>query len=217
MRKRLILFSILAILVNSCFLFRPSAKKQFRSTTKSIPYDAIIVPGVPFDGKEWSMVMRGRVIWASYLYKKGITKNIIFSGGAVYTPYIEAKIMALYANALGVPKENIFTEEKAEHSTENIYYSYWIAKSKGFTKIAVATDPFQSNMLVRFSKKRFKLPIKHIPFLTDTLKTIHDISTPKINTSLALKENFVSIVEAQSKWKRFKGTSGRNIVYLKEE
>ena len=211
-----ILLVYLSLILNSCFLFKPSPKKLFKQAINSSTYDVVIVPGVPFDGKEWSMVMRGRVLWATYLYKKGITKNIIFSGAAVYTPYIEAKIMALYAQKLGVPENKIFIEDKAEHSTENIYYSYFLAKSKGFNKIAFATDPFQSRMLMRFSKKRFKTPIQHIPFITDTLKTIHDILTPTIDVNLAFKDNFKSIVETQSKWKRFKGTSGRNIEYIKE-
>ena len=34
---------------------------------------------------------------AYYLYKNGYTKNIIFSGSAVHTPYVEAKVMRLLA------------------------------------------------------------------------------------------------------------------------
>jgi len=50
------------------------------------------------------------VLWASFLYKQGVIRNIIFSGGAVYTPYYEAKVMGLYAQRLGIPKEHIFYE-----------------------------------------------------------------------------------------------------------
>jgi uncharacterized SAM-binding protein YcdF (DUF218 family) len=32
--------------------------------------------------------------------------------------------------SIGIPRENIFTETKAEHSTENIYYSYKKAQTK---------------------------------------------------------------------------------------
>ncbi|MBK7182277.1 MAG: YdcF family protein [Bacteroidetes bacterium] len=212
--KILISFSLIIIL-SGCSLFRPSPNKLFKRAVKNQPYDVIIVPGVPFEGTEWTMAMRGRVIWASYLIKKGIAKNVIFSGGAVYTPYVEARIMALYAEQLGVPKEKIILEEKAEHSTENIYNSYWLAKEMGFTKIAVATDMFQSKLLMGFTNRRFKLPIAHIPFVVDTLKTIHDVN-PVIDPSSAKVDNFKSIVETQTKRYRWRGTRGKNIKFRKE-
>ena len=213
--KSKLLLPLLLVVLSSCAFFRPAPNKLFKRALKNQPYDVIIVPGVPFDGKEWTMAMRGRVIWASYLIKKGIAKNVIFSGGAVYTPYVEARIMALYAEQLGVPKEKIILEEKAEHSTENIYNSYWLAKEMGFTKIAVATDRFQSNLLTGFTKRRFKMPIAHIPFIVDTLKTIHNVH-PLIDPSSAKVENFKSIVETQSKHYRRRGTRGKNIVFKKE-
>ena len=70
-----------------------------------------------------------------------MTKNIIFSGGAVYTKYTESAIMKLFAIEMGIPEENIFIEERAEHSTENVFYSYYIAKDLNFKKLAVASDP----------------------------------------------------------------------------
>lgn len=159
--------------------------------------------------------MKARVIWSSYLMKEGIAKNVIYSGSAVYTPYVEAKIMALYGEALGIPRENIFTETKAQHSTENIYYSYHLAKKLGFTKIAVATDPGQSAMLMTFTKRRFKLPIAHIPFVVDTLSLIDKVD-PVIIPDSAYVSDFKSIVETQSKWQRLKGTLGKNIAFKPE-
>ncbi len=123
--------------------------------------------------------------------------------------------MGLYAEQLGVPKEKIFYEEKAEHSTENIYNSYHMAKKMGFTKIAVASDMFQSKLLMGFTNRRFKLPIAHIPFVVDTLKTIHNVD-PKIDPTSAKVENFKSIVETQTKRYRWRGTRGKNIKFEKE-
>ncbi len=94
-----ITFLILSTLLSGCFLFSPSAEKTNHKYLSNAPYDAIIVPGVPYDGKHWSETMRNRVQWSIYLYKKGIAKNIIYSGSAVYTEYEEAKIMALYGEA----------------------------------------------------------------------------------------------------------------------
>lgn len=213
--KKVLFILFISLLFEGCTFFRPGPSKLYRRAVNNCPYDVIIVPGVPFDGNNWSVAMKGRVIWADYLFKQGITKNIIFSGGAVYSPYVEAKIMALYAEALGTPKEHIYIEDKAEHSTENIYNSYLLAKKLGFKKIAVASDPFQSNLLMRFTKRRFKLPIAHIPYVIPILSTIDDVS-PKINPDSAKVDNFRSILETQSKWHRFKGTRGKNIRFEKE-
>ncbi|MBK6774437.1 MAG: YdcF family protein [Flavobacteriales bacterium] len=65
--------------------------------------------------------MKLRVHWAVHLFKEGVARNIIFSGGAVYTPYVEAEIMSLYAQELGVPAKHCFLDPIAEHSTENIF------------------------------------------------------------------------------------------------
>jgi hypothetical protein len=151
-----------------------------------------------------------RVIWSVHLYKRGIAKNIIYSGGAVYTPYVEAKIMKQYAIALGVPEEHIFTEERAEHTTENVWYSYKLARSKGFNTIAVASDVFQTKLIYRFTKRRTK-GVEFLPAIFDTLRTLsHD--TPQIDYKpLKLDSAFVPIDKRQSKWQRLKGTRGKNI------
>jgi len=214
-RTKIVFLFLSIIFFGGCTFFRPQPSKLFKRALGNQPYDVIIVPGCPYDGTEWSTAMKGRVIWANYLIKQRIAKNVIFSGAAVYTPYVEAKIMALYAEALGTPKEKIFVEDKAEHSTENIYYSYQMAKKMGFTKIAVATDPFQSNLLMRFTRIRFKLPITHIPFVIDTLAKIDDVH-PVIDASSAKVQNFKPITETQSRRYRRRGTRGKNIQFEKE-
>ena len=174
---------ILTTLLSGCFLFSPSAEKTNRKYLPNAPYDAIIVPGVPYDGKHWSEAMRNRVQWSIYLYKKGIAKNIIYSGAAVYTEYEEARVMALYGEALGIPKEHIFLDPRAEHSTENVYYSYRVAKKHGFQKIALATDPFQLNGMRKFIKK-FELPVDLLPIIEDSLMK-QDLTEPDIDPSSA--------------------------------
>jgi uncharacterized SAM-binding protein YcdF (DUF218 family) len=214
--KYLSSFFIALFLISGCTFFRPGPNKLFKRALKNAPYDVIIVPGCPYNGSDWTTAMKGRVIWADYLIKKGIAKNVIFSGGAVYSPYVEGKVMALYAEALGTPKEKIFIEDKAQHTTENIYNSYWIAKNLGFTKIAVATDPFQSNLTMRFTRIRFKLPIAHIPYVIDTLAKIDDVH-PLIDAKSAYVSDFKSIIETQTKRHRFRGTQGKNIEFKKED
>lgn len=211
-KNKLFYFALLAMLFSfsSCLLFQPSANKLTRrALIEHKQYDAIIIPGVPFTDSVWDLTMQMRVLWGIHLYKNGTTKKIIMSGNAVYSPYVEAKIMKLYAIAHGVPEDDIIVEDRAQHSTENAWYGYKLAKKLGLQHIALATDPFQTRMLYRFGKKRLK-DLKYLPVLFDTLKTLPH-SNPEINY-LAIKiPEFIPITETQSFWYRLRGTAGKHI------
>ncbi len=207
---------LLPVVFYSCS-YSSKAAKRLLDDSKKKQYDIIVVPGVPFENGKWDRVMKGRVYWAKYLFDNGITKNIIFSGSSVYSPYYEGMIMALYAEALGIPKENIFYETEAEHSTENLYYSYHKAKKLGFTTIALASDQFQTKTLRSFAHKRLSRDIGMIPLLTDTLNTLlPKMIDPEIDSQKAFNKNFVSIKQREGFFKRLKGTMGYNIKKAKE-
>jgi len=213
------MISVLFILGAGCRGMFFNNESTYKKNIDLAPYDALIVPGIPFDNKNWSFIMKSRVLWSVYLYKQGHVKNIIYSGSAVYTPYVEAKIMALYAEKMGVPAEHVFVEPTAEHSTENVYYSTLIAKKKGFKKVAIATDRFQSRTLADFLPKvrrKTKIDIKSLPIQDQWLDTMQS-ADPQIDYNLAKVDNFVSIVDRESKFKRFWGTMGFHIKYEKEE
>lgn len=196
-------------------IYYRSADKAFQKGLKDQPYDAIIVPGFPFQGKEWDMVHKMRIHWAYYLYTNGYTKNVIFSGSAVATPYVESKVMSYYAVALGLPAKNIFIEEKAEHSTENVYYSYRLAKKLGFNKIALATDPFQSSYMGKFIRK-FELPVALLPIVIDTLKVLN-LYEPLIDSKPAIRKGFVKLSARENLFQRLKGTMGKYIIWHEED
>ncbi|MBS1772218.1 MAG: YdcF family protein [Bacteroidetes bacterium] len=203
--------SALIVQLASCLTPRKGPQKLYNNVvTSKQSFDAIIVPGIPFNNGGWDSVMKARVIWAWVLYKNGITRNVIFSGSAVYSPYKESVIMGLYAQQLGIPRERIFYDTVARHSTENVYFSYLVAKQNGFKSLALATDPFQSFMLKGFLSKRFGTPIQRLPFVVDTLK-IYNYLNPSINPESAKVHNFESIVEKESYIKRFMGTLGKGI------
>ncbi|MCV9385350.1 YdcF family protein [Reichenbachiella ulvae] len=188
--------------------------KELLSDAMDEKYDVIVVPGVPYEDGDWSQIMKGRVYWSKYLYDQGVTKNIMYSGSAVYSPYYEAKIMAMYAQELGIPDSVIYTEIRAEHSTENIYYGYKKAQNLGFKKVALATDPFQASMLEDFIKEKISNEVGIIPFVIDTMTTLNTDSLQLSITdrdSLAYDQDFVSIEDRESWWKRINGTRGKNI------
>ena len=209
--KAFIALLVIIVVFSSCSFSSRTTKRLFEKS-RNETFDVIIVPGVPFENGVWSRTMKARVYWSKYLYDKGIAKNIMYSGGAVYTPYYEAQIMALYGQAIGIPGENIFTETAAEHSTENIYYSYKKARSFGFRRIALASDPFQTKLLRRFTRKRVDAAVRLIPFIIDTLKIMEPLMTdPVIDHHRAFKKDFISITKRENFWKRLNGTRGGNL------
>jgi uncharacterized SAM-binding protein YcdF (DUF218 family) len=211
--KLIIIFAIVGVILvlSNYKAFSSDPESKSENKTETFLYDAIIVPGVPYNDPNMSRILLGRIYWSHYLYSKGIAKNIIYSGSAVYTPYVESVIMSLYAQKLGVPADFIYTETKAEHSVENVYYSYKIAERLGFKKIALATDPLQSRMLKRLSKK-LKVEIDYIPFSFDFLDSLV-VDEINIIPDEAFVENFIAIQERESFFKRLRGTMGKNIKF----
>ena len=211
---RLIVYSVLVgaiIGIASC----GSTRTAFEKAEVDMPFDAVIVPGVPFD-TAWSEIMRARVLWSYHLYKEGHTKNVIYSGSAVYSPYIESRIMAAYAVELGIPKEHVFTEERAEHSTENVFYSYYMAKDLGFDNVALATDPFQTKMVKSFAKRK-KLDIAYVPAMFDVIGQEYGDVNVTIDPSNAKVSAFTPLPEREGFFKRFAGTMGKNLKYQPNE
>lgn len=120
--------------------------------------------------------------------------------------------MAAYAVALGIPKEHIFSETRAEHSTGNVYYSYLLARKLGFKKIALASDPFQTRMLRRFTRKKVSDSIDLIPMVEEHLRKMEpEMTDPVINAEPAYRKDFVSLKKREGFWKRLRGTLGKNI------
>ena len=200
----LLLFSFLII---SC----ASPLVSYRKALKNAPYDVIIVPGIPYQKQNWANnIMRSRMLWSFFLYSRGVTRHIIYSGNAVYTPYVEGKIMALHAIALGIPADSVFSETTAQHSTENLVYSYRMAKNMGFKKIGLATDPMQSKLLKTYAWD-YGIPVVFIPIVYDSLTALKVDSTINIDPSGAYIKDFIPLPKRENMIKRLMGTLGLEI------
>lgn len=211
------LFLAVGLLLTHC-TFTHYARKSYERAKKEKPFDVIIVPGVPYEQDNTTGIMTMRIYWAKHLYDSGYTRNIIFSGSAVYSPYVEGIAMKIIADSLGIPSDHTFSETKAEHSTENIYYSWKMAKSMGFQKIALATDPFQAGMLRSFVRK-YCPGVRSIPVVFEKMN-MDGKTLPIIDFSTAYRPGFESITKREGFWQRFHGTMGKRIkaeVKLEEE
>ena len=202
------LILIVALVLGQC-TFQHYANTSYEEASKNIPFDVVIVPGIPFDDTSMNIIYKARILWAKHLYDSGYTRNIIFSGSAVYTPYIESRTMKLYAEAAGIPAEHIFTEEKAEHSSENVWYSWKMAKALGFKKIALATDPYQSGML-RSLINDYTPGVMSIPIQFDKIDATNK-TLPPIDPAWARVSPFVALPDREGFWERFQGTLGKRV------
>jgi uncharacterized SAM-binding protein YcdF (DUF218 family) len=207
-------FLAAAMLLTHC-TFKRYAEKSYARAKKEKPFDVIIVPGVPYEKENTTMVMKMRIYWAKHLYDSGYTRNIIFSGAAVYSPFVEGLAMKTIADSLGIPREHLYAETKAEHSTENIYYSWKLAKELGFKKIALATDPYQSGLLRSFTR-RYCPGVKAIPIVFGMMD-IGSKTLPVIDTTSCHSQEFVSILEREGFWQRFRGTMGKRVKEARKE
>jgi uncharacterized SAM-binding protein YcdF (DUF218 family) len=204
-------FLSVVLLVNSC-AYSSRASRNLLEESMAKGYDIIVIPGVPFENGHWSLTMKGRIYWSKYLYDRGIARNVMYSGSAVYSPYNEAGIMALYAEKIGIPRGNIFTEEMAEHSTENIFYSYRKARKLGYNSVALASDPFQTKMLKAFTHKKVSPDVGLIPIVYDTLQAMESKMTdPEIDPQSAFEGDFIPLPQRENFFKRFRGTRGLDI------
>lgn len=210
MYKRISIIIIVLLAVQSCYFLGPSPRKRLKRCAEIKPIDVAIVPGLPLFHGQWDTLLKTRMLWSVYLYRKGYVKNIIFSGNAVYTKWREGHCMADIAKELGVKQEHIFVDTIAEHSTENLFYGIELAKQRGFKTIALASDPFQCGMLHKFAKRKMNTKVYLLPVVFDSIQQDFNVSVV-LDTTRNVKPNFVPLEERQSQKERLKGTRGRNI------
>jgi uncharacterized SAM-binding protein YcdF (DUF218 family) len=208
MRK--LLYLLFTVFFSSCIFLGIRQNRHYKDVEEIKPIDVIIVPGLPLYNGQWDTLLKARIIWSDFLYKKAIASKILYSGNAVYTPWKEGPSMALYAKQLGVKDEHILIDTIAEHSTENLYYGYLLAKAQGCKTIAVATDPFQCAMLQKFAKKNIREEIYFLPIIYDSIRGQMNVDL-RIDTTLTKASSFIPLEQRQGYKERLNGTRGRHI------
>jgi len=109
------------------------------------PADVIIALGHPAnpDGSP-SPAMREQVALAAALYRAGLARALLFTGGAVHNEYVEAQVMAGLAVAQGVPAAALVTETHARDTFENARYCRQIMQQRGWQDAIVVTTPYHA-------------------------------------------------------------------------
>ncbi len=202
--------AILTIFISDSCNVRKIARRIYNTHITRAPYDALIVPGMPYDSlKQVNSGFNARIVWAKKLYDRGIVKNVIFSGTACYTPYVEAEIMKQTAIAMGMPAEHIYTESKAEHTKENAYYGWLLAKKLGFEKVAFASDPYQSFFVEGFIQANTP-EMGILPIDVDSLKKYY-VPLPSIDAGKAFVKDFIPLNKRESFGTRVRHTNHNNL------
>ena len=101
--------------------------------------DCIIVPGM-ISGND---LLNARCEEAATLYHQGYSENIIVSG--CYDEDIgmtEAESASDMLISLGVPKDNVFLEQKAINTLENFIFVKKIMDANGFTSSIIVSNDF---------------------------------------------------------------------------
>jgi uncharacterized SAM-binding protein YcdF (DUF218 family) len=120
---------------------------------------AIVLGCKSFDGNQISQCIYSRVGKGAELYKNGVVKKLILSGGNDFPDNAnEAEVMKTVALMQGVKDEDILLEKKATDSYENLLYSYNIAKENNLNKVILVTELYH---LPRVNLLANKLGIAH--------------------------------------------------------
>lgn len=106
-------------------------------------HDAIIVLGCPNQASGTPAACQTRrVELAVALANAGLGDRFIPSGAAVHNSYVEAETLRTLLIGKGVPAAQIFVEDKARHTDENLYYSSLIMSAHGWrSALVVSEDP----------------------------------------------------------------------------
>jgi uncharacterized SAM-binding protein YcdF (DUF218 family) len=96
-------------------------------------------------------------------YRKLECQSLMFSGGAVSSPYIEAETMAAFARQLGVPSRDIIVENRARNTWENIGCSLPYLKNYG--SIVIASDILHAKRARRYLCRQKSTLCNHIEII----------------------------------------------------
>lgn len=111
------------------------------SACMNAQHDVIIVLGCPNDSDGTSsQCQEQRADIAVALAAAGLGKRFITTGAAVKNPHVEAQTLRDLLIARGVASADIYLDELAQHTDENLYYSSLIMADHGWQNALVVSD-----------------------------------------------------------------------------
>lgn len=140
-RRRGILLGAGVIAALGCWAVFARAFAPAGNTDRS-RFDAIIVLGSPANAEgNPTPAQLSRVIEAVHEYERGVAPRLILTGGPTKYGYVEARVMARPAEAMGVPASSILEEGQAMDTIQNACYSVRIMQAHGWRSAEVVSSP----------------------------------------------------------------------------
>lgn len=144
-KASLLIFSLLLLLAG----LLATRIYSFRNANSNTPADAAVVLGAAVWGAQVSPVFRERINHGIELYRKGMVRKLIFTGGrGNKREPTESSAARQYAVQNGVAAEDILIEEKSQTTYENIVYAKEVAEAHGLRKVLIVSDPLHMKRAV---------------------------------------------------------------------
>nr|WP_252263714.1 YdcF family protein [Paracidobacterium acidisoli] len=113
------------------------------SNTRRTHFDAIIVLGYTANSDgSISDDARSRVLAGIREYRAGVAPRLLFTGGPAHNRFVEADVMAAFAESQGIPASAILEERQAQDTIQNAYYSVAILRAHGWSSAEIVTAPY---------------------------------------------------------------------------
>jgi uncharacterized SAM-binding protein YcdF (DUF218 family) len=115
---------------------------RFASQDATEVADTIIVLGASVIADKPSPVFEERIKHGINLYRNGLSKKIIFTGGfGSGKRYSESYVGASMAINQGVPAQDILIEESSRTTQQNLYYAHKLMQENNLNSAIIVSDP----------------------------------------------------------------------------
>jgi uncharacterized SAM-binding protein YcdF (DUF218 family) len=135
---------LLAIIALTVVVLTVTAARIYRYSSVAVDKqaDAAVVLGAAVWSQNVSPVFRERINHAVDLYRKGKVRKLIFTGGQGNSNEpTEAAAASSYAQANGIPIQDILVEQKSHTTFENIVNAKQLADANSLKTVLIVSDP----------------------------------------------------------------------------
>jgi len=151
--KKKIVWSFFFILF-CYFIFNGFKIYNYSFTYSEQKSDVGIVLGAGTTDGQISPIFRERLNHAVYLYKKGIIKKLILTGGYGENQTLcDSEIAKAYVLKQGIPKRDVLTESQSKYTIENLTEAKFIMDSFHFKTALLISDPLHMKRSISLAKK----------------------------------------------------------------
>jgi uncharacterized SAM-binding protein YcdF (DUF218 family) len=135
---------VLAIIALTVVVLTVTAARIYSYSSVAVDKqaDAAVVLGAAVWSRNVSPVFRERINHAVDLYRQGKVRKLIFTGGQGNSNEpTEAAAASSYAQANGIPIQDILVEQKSHTTFENIVNAKQLADANSLKTVLVVSDP----------------------------------------------------------------------------